>query len=217
MQKLVTRTVLIILASTALADRAAVARAGNGNGHDDDDGDCARRPLVFDFEPGDYIAASLAPGAFPASFPPGVGQMSEPAIQHGLLLAGKLRDPGGAVVGFATEQADADFQALVSTGTWTLTVPGRGTLFLSQREDLTLLVQILGDMQAHGQLERTWSPPLEVVTTIGAGEIVGGTGDFEGAKGRFLERDFVESISLLTGSLRVTDRLELDARVPRRH
>jgi hypothetical protein len=166
--------------------------------------------MTLDFPAQDYIAASLAPGAFPASFPAGVGTLSEPAIQRGLLLAGKLRDAQGEVVGFATEQADLDFAARVSTGTWTLTLPGRGTLFLSQQEDLSLLVQLLGEMQASGELERAYSPPLVVTTTLGKGTVVGGTGEFEGAKGTFREVDFVELISLATGALRVTDRLELD-------
>lgn len=212
MQRLVVPGLTILCAAAALADRALTARA------DDDGGDHgAHVALTLDFEPRDYIAASLAPGAFPASFPAGVGQLAEPAIQHGALLAGKLRDASGAVVGFATEQAELDFVGLVSTSTWTLTVPGRGTLLLSQREDLTLLAQILGDMQATGQLERTYEPPLEVVTTLGAGIVVGGTGEFAGARGSFREVDFVESLSLLTGALRVTDRLELSLRIPPGH
>lgn len=166
--------------------------------------------LVLDFQARDYIAASLAPGSFPASFPAGVGQMTEPAIARGLLLAGKIRDARGDVIGFATEQADADFAALVSTSTWTITIPGRGTLFLSQREDLTLLVQIIGDMLGHGEYDRTYDPPLETTTTIGAGDIVGGTGDFAHAHGSFLEVDRVRHLSLATGALQVDDRLVLD-------
>jgi hypothetical protein len=166
--------------------------------------------LVLTFEPRDYIAASLAPGGFPASFPAGVGQMTEPAIQRGLLLAGKIRDEQGAVIGFATEQADVDFAALVSTSTWTITIPGRGALFLSQREDLTLLFQIIGDLLARGEYDRSYDPPLETVTTLGAGDIVGGSGEFAHAHGTFVERDFVHHLSLATGALAVTDRLELD-------
>jgi hypothetical protein len=189
------------LALIALAARPALAD------------DPHKQQFVLDFQPRDYIAASLAPGAFPASFPAGVGQLSEPAIQSGLLIAGKLRDSQGGVVGFATEQSNLDLQAMVATGTWTLTIPGRGALFLSQQEDVAPLFQILGDMQAHGELERNYSPPLFVVTTIGVGYVIGGTGEFAGARGTFRELDFVETISLATGVLRVTDRLEIDLKV----
>lgn len=165
---------------------------------------------ALEVQPPDYIAAVLAPGAFPASFPAGINQFYEPAIQSGLMLAGKLRDADGNVVGFAVEQAEADFQALVSTATWTLTLPGRGSLFLAQQEDLTLLVQILTDMMMNQEYERTYDPPLYVVTTIGEGIVVGGTGEFAGARGTFREVDFVEYLNLVTGELHVVDRFEFD-------
>lgn len=165
---------------------------------------------VFVFSPDDYIAATLAPGGFPAPFPAGIPTLDEATVQSGLLLAGKLRDESGAVIGFAVEQADVDFAGLVSHATWTLTIPGRGTLFLSQDEDLALLFQILGEMQAGGELERTYDPALTVVTTLaGTGTVIGGTGEFEDARGTFREVDEVHSLSLATGALAVTDRLEI--------
>lgn len=165
---------------------------------------------VFVVTPDDYIAATLAPGAFPAPFPTGIATLDEPAVQSGLLLAGKVRDDDGNVVGFATEQADVDYVALVSHATWTLTIPGRGSLFLSQDEDLRPLFQILGEMQAGGELERTYAPALVVETTLpGTGVVIGGTGEFEDARGTFREVDDVHSLSLATGALAVTDRLEI--------
>lgn len=197
-------TLAVLSLSLVSADAGRVlADHGDGPGH-------GHLRLVLDCAYPDWLSASVAPGSFPAAFPAGIGLLTEPAIQRGLILACKLRDLTGNVVGFATEQADLDFAAAVSTATWTLTLPGRGTVFLSQREDLALLVQILGEMQSTGQLERTYSPPLQVVTTIGTGEVVGGTGDFAHAHGTFREVDLVERISLLTGSLDVTDRVEID-------
>jgi len=166
--------------------------------------------------PADYLAGSFAPGGFPASFPVGVGTLSEPAIESGFVLTTKVRSSTGAVCGFGSEQADIDFDALVSHATWTLTLPGRGTLFLAQDEDLALLFQILGEMIAGGELERSYDPPLTVVTTIGIGEVIGGTGEFEGARGTFREVDDVHFLSLATGALQVTDRLELSLKLKSR-
>jgi hypothetical protein len=165
---------------------------------------------TFTLAPDDYIAASLAQGAFPSAFPSGVGTLDEPAVSNGLLLAGKIRDASGEVVGFATEQASIDFATLVSHSTWTLTFPDRGTLFLSQDEDIAPLFQVLGEMMATGQYTMTWDPAWHLVTTLSdSGVIVGGTGEFEDARGTFREVDDVHVVSLATGALSVTDTLEI--------
>ncbi len=172
-----------------------------------------KKTETFVVRPANYLAATLAAGSFLAPFPAGIPTLEEPAIRDGLILLAKLEDAGGAIVGFASEQERADFVSLVGTSTWTLTVPGRGTLFLSQEETLAPLVQFISEMVAAGQPERTWDPPFVLTTTLpGTGGVVGGTGEFKNAHGTFREVDSLHFISLITGALRVTDTIiiELD-------
>ena len=168
----------------------------------------AKKTETFVVRPANYIAATVASGSFIAAFPAGIPHLDEPAISNGLLVAAKVESAQGAVIGFATEQASLDFVNLVSTCTWTVTIPGRGTLFLSQQETLAPLVQIISDMIAGAELERSYDPPFTLTTTVtGTGVVIGGTGEFAHAKGTFREVDELHHISLVTGALEVTDTL----------
>jgi hypothetical protein len=161
--------------------------------------------------PSGYIAATVANGSFVAPFPAGIATLDEPAIRDGLVLLARLEDTHGNVVGFASEQDVIDLASMVGHSTWTLTIPGRGTLFLTQDETLAPLFGFLTEMVAAGQLERTWDPPYVLTTTLPrTGLVVGGTGEFAHAHGRFREVDALHRISLLTGALEVTDTLVID-------
>jgi hypothetical protein len=168
----------------------------------------AKRTETFVVTPADYIAATLGPGSFISSFPACIDGLDEPAISSGLVLLAKVEAPDGQVVGFGSEQASLDFVNLVSQGTWTLTVPGRGTLMLAQHETLAPLVEIVSEMVAAGEVERAWDPPYVLTTTVpGTGVVVGGTGEFAHAHGSFVEIDAIHYLSLATGALEVTDTL----------
>ena len=166
---------------------------------------------VFIIEPNDLIAASFAPGGFLAPVPAGITLLSEPGLEQGGLFAVKLRDVANQVIGFGTEQQEVDFPAARVKTTWTLTLVGRGTLFLTQTEDISNLVQNVTEMVATGELVRTFDPPLIVATTIaGSGAVIGGTGEFDKAKGSVTEIDTVYGIDLIQGKLNVADRLEVE-------
>lgn len=126
--------------------------------------------------------------------PAGIATFSEPAIQGGYAALNKMRDKSGEVVGFGAQlevwtpgpsgKPNPDFPT-----TWTLVLPGRGTLFLYEIENPARLFARLAEAQA-GPLP--WRGSINERTTIGPGPdgvglIVGGTGEFEGRRGTFVE------------------------------
>jgi hypothetical protein len=129
-------------------------------------------------------------------FPAGIPPLREPNIRLGLGLVTKLRDVTDEVVGFATEleaaspeTSIADARILTDTF-WTVVVPGRGALFLHETEDnWDLLTRIALPALL---LRREWTGNWTNVNTVGPrpdgrGLVVGGTGEFAGATGSFLE------------------------------
>jgi hypothetical protein len=163
---------------------------------------------VFVIEPPDGVAAVLPP--LIPSYPPGIEVFFEPRLQNGVAILAKVRDAGGEVIGFASELEEVNLLTAVTNTVWTLYLPGRGVLFLSQQEDLAPLLAIVFDMFQTGDLERSFDPPLELVDTIGAGVIVGGTGEFEKAKGTFRELATLYRVSLIAGELPLVARLVLE-------
>jgi hypothetical protein len=131
-----------------------------------------------------------------APFPPGIATLSEPNVRGGLLLVTKLRDATGDVIGFATELEALSpetslAQGRIATDTfWTVVVPGRGTLFLHQTEDnWNLLTRIALPALL---LRRDWTGDWTHVNSVGPrpdgrGAVVGGSGEFAGARGSFIE------------------------------
>jgi len=157
----------------------------------------------------DLISLTLGPGSFIAPFPAGTSILAESALASVLMADFKVRDISDNVIGVGSELEDIDFNTLVAESNWTVVVPGRGTIFGSQKETLAPLFAIVQDMVARGVLEQTFDPPFELVTTIaGSGSIVGGTGEFDGAKGTMVETDRLHFISLITGTLSVDDSVE---------
>src|SRR5262245_29836611 len=76
-------------------------------------------------------------------YPPGIGALVDDHIKQGFVLLTKLRDKNGTVIGFTSEQEVVSPQSnllqgrLLTASTWTLTIPGRGTLFLEEAENQT--------------------------------------------------------------------------------
>ena len=89
---------------------------------------------------------------------------------------------------------------------WTLTLPGRGILFLSQEEGGPDLGQMISEANKTG-IPRTFSPPRRINHTVGPlgdaagplrgprGVVHGGAGDFAGAAGVFQEWNIVKSVT----------------------
>lgn len=155
-----------------------------------------RSESVFLDVPGHEVVLSHG-GMVPlAPFPEGTPALSEPALRGGLALLSKLRDRDGTVVGFATELERASPESNLLAGKimtdtwWSVVLPGRGTLFLYQTENNWALMRRIALPAL--LLGREWRGEWQSVNTLGPlpdgrGRIVGGTGEFEGASGSFIE------------------------------
>lgn len=129
-------------------------------------------------------------------YPAGIGTLSDDAIKTGFILVTRLRDKDGAVIGFTSEQevvsAESDLTrgVLKTASTWTLTIPGRGTIFLDEIENQTEFITtaaVPALMQG-----KEWTGEQTFITTAGPhasgmGLVTGGTGEFAGVSGTFAE------------------------------
>lgn len=146
----------------------------------------------------DFLALTSAPGGLFAPYPADIPTL--PAeIADGLLVAGTFRNQNGEVIGFGTEQEVLDFPNLQTATTYTITIPGRGTLMLEQLEDISWLVAEVNDMVASQEFVRAYDPPVVLVNSIeGTGRVIGGTGEFSGAKGSVREIGTLHELNLIT-------------------
>jgi len=144
--------------------------------------------------PDDIIAVTHA-GQLSSGFmkPKGIEKFSEPINEGSVAFILKLRDENRKVIGYS---AQLEVMAMVGDGgspvmdtEWILVVPGRGTLFLHEVEKPT---EIFETFQPYIDSGDAWKGNIEVLTTAGpnedgTGKVVGGTGEFSGADGYFLE------------------------------
>ena len=146
--------------------------------------------------PTDGIAMTHGGDVALASGPPGIAVLQEPKISNGFALLAKVRDANNEVVGLASEleifPAGVDMlrENVVWDTSWTLMIPGRGSLYLHEQEHSGELgTKIIIPVQESGE---AWHGDWTVTTTVGPradgyGMIVGGFGEFEGASGKFQE------------------------------
>jgi hypothetical protein len=145
-----------------------------------------------------------------APSPAGISPLEEPEISSGGLIAIKIRDQNDELVGFGTEQEVIDMVGASALTTYTLTLPGRGTLMLEQTEDFSPLFAEIYDMLDDAELVRSYDPPLAVLTTKpGTGRIVGGTGEFAHARGSWTELDIVNQFDLVARTFDIDCVLEV--------
>lgn len=128
--------------------------------------------------------------------PPGIALLQEAQVKNGLAMLAKLRDVNNLVVGFTSELetfpkgADLLNDDVVWDTNWTLMIPGRGSLYLSQQEHSGELgAKVVNPVLESGE---AWRGEWTVTTTVGPrpdgyGIIVGGAGEFAGATGKFIE------------------------------
>ncbi|MEW6443871.1 MAG: hypothetical protein AB1640_23245 [bacterium] len=166
---------------------------------------CASRAESFFMEiPGNIVAATHG-GSFPFDpFPPGMALLGDPALASGLAVLTKLRDARGEVIGFATELETISPQSsllrgLLMTDTyWSLILPGRGTVHLYQTENNWKFVKkvVLPAVLKRSPWSGNW-PDLHThgPGTDGRGRIVGGSGEFRGISGSFVEIGTTRSFS----------------------
>jgi hypothetical protein len=134
-------------------------------------------------------------------FPKGIALLDEEKIASAFLLVAKARDANGTVVGFASEMEEVAAESNLEQGrmimhsTWTIEIPGRGTLFCFEIEDASeFAAKVLIPTLTQG---KAWDQPWTFTTTVGPspsgkGIIVGGTGEFEGVTGEFTEVTHLE-------------------------
>jgi hypothetical protein len=155
---------------------------------------------------------------------PGIGALGDDQISRGFVLLTKLRDKNGTVIGFTSEQEVVSNETnllqgrLLTASTWTLTIPGRGTIFLEEAENQTEFVTKAGLPAL--KLGKEWNEPWTFVTTVGPhpsgrGVIVGGTDEFAGTVGTFVEVTHLRRFTP-KGELFGTIELQLAYRKPTR-
>lgn len=153
--------------------------------------------------PDDGVAVAHS-GKLPLAIaPPGVSLLSEAAIERGFVLIVNIRNARNEIVGFAVElevhpEGDMLSEDLVWETEWLLVIPGRGILILNQQEHSGELGRKV--FQSIRDTGKDWVGDWTVQTTVGPlaggrGVIVGGTGEFSGAEGSFIELDHLTRYS----------------------
>jgi len=146
----------------------------------------------------DTIASTTPPGGFFTPFPHGISTFDDPKLEDAYLFVVTMRDINNNVVGFASEHELVDLVNNKAQTSYTITLPGRGTLMMTERESFEVLIDAVNDMVADGELVRTFSPPLvEVLTIPGTGKVVGGSGEFKYATGVMQEIGVIHKIDLI--------------------
>jgi hypothetical protein len=155
-------------------------------------------------------------------FPQGIGRLDDAHLRSAFVLLAKARNAAGEVVGFASEMEEVAPGSNILQGrmqmlsTWTLELPGRGTIFMVETEDASefakkVIVPAL-------VLGKTWDQPWTFTTTTGPradgrGTIVGGSGEFEGVTGSFVEVTHLKRFTP-DGQLALTMELQLSYKKP---
>jgi len=146
--------------------------------------------------PTDGIAMTHGGEVALAAGPPGIALLQETKIRNGFALLAKVRDVNDVVIGFASEletfPTDSDMlsESVIWDTSWTVMIPGRGSIYLLEQEQSGELgAKVIIPVQKTGE---AWHGDWTVTTTVGPrpdgyGTIVGGSGEFAGASGKFLE------------------------------
>jgi hypothetical protein len=148
--------------------------------------------------------------------PPDIAPLTDLALRRGYLTLSRLRDEKGEVtaIGSQVETVALDSRIwkreIEANTDWTITVPGRGVLFLSQREGGPDIATLQSIAKKQGT---PWRGFRKVNHTIGPvpgrrGIVHGGTGQFNGVVGVFEELNTFTEVPA-EGDLRGRADLEL--------
>ncbi|GEM_PF-558680 len=144
----------------------------------------------------------------PPMAPEGIAPLSQGPLLRSFVNLARIRDEAGKVVGFGSQIETITFDSnpikhdIQADTEWTLTLPGRGVLFLGQSEGGDLLGRLTAEAEASGEVVRPGGEQgFEVNHTTGPlpgggpsdrrGIIHGGTGEFWGVRGVFREFNIV--------------------------
>ena len=144
--------------------------------------------------PADTVAVTRGSRIGGKGTPATIQPFDDPAIDTGFADLQKIRNKAGEVVGFGIQLEvwatnDAGKLKTEFPTSWTIVLPGRGTLFLHQIENAGVLFD---KVKAARSGPQPWHGAIDERTTIGPGPggvgiIIGGTGEFEGQRGTFIE------------------------------
>jgi len=135
--------------------------------------------------------------------PANISVLSELAIKRGFVNLTRIRDGAGRVVGIGSQvetvilSKSAVMRTSIDAYTdWSLTFPGRGTLFLGQVEGGPDLASLKGEAEKTGQ---TWRGLREINRSLGPlpdqrGIIHAGTGAFRDVVGAFKEFNVLKEV-----------------------
>ena len=158
--------------------------------------------------PADRVAAlaNAESGARLKSFPAGVSLPDEVGGELLLLEHFKIRDAGGDVIGVASRHT-VEVERRIETS-WSLVIPSRGAMLLRGSAAASMLDRRLVD--AGFQQGQAWAgdiriPPPDADLTDG-GDLMAGTGEFDGLAGRYAESWQITGVSA-AGELRGTIEL----------
>jgi hypothetical protein len=162
----------------------------------------AKKPWTvesFYFTSANFLSLTQMEGGLFAPLPVGMPTLP-PELEDGFLLGFTFYDQNDEIVGFGTEQEVLDLADASGVTTYTLTIPGRGTIMLAHDEEFAYLFEELDDMVADQEFVREFDPPLVNIHTVpGSAKIIGGTGEFDHIKGSWREISLVYELNLLTG------------------
>jgi hypothetical protein len=171
------------------------------------DVETARQEVVY-WNVEDIFALTDGGFVFIDQIPEGIQTFVDTPADDLLLLATFIRDEAGAIVGIATEQEEFH-RPLTPEGRhdaiWTLLLGGRGSLIGHEIEVSTEETRaFLKRIQA---MDGPWSGEFVAHGTIGPaangmGVVVGGTGEFAGARGYMTEENIYRNFDGTTYDVR---------------
>lgn len=157
-----------------------------------------KRTESFHWRSPDDVITFTHGGTLPqALIPPGIEDLRGSPIERQVIVAMKLRDAAGNLIGAGSELEYLDDDGRLQVF-FTFVIPSRGTLFVHEVKGVDPeLAEIFG---AVAQTGKSWSGELSVVSTVGPSEqglgvVVGGTGEFAGATGTMRQLINFKSIS----------------------
>ena len=150
--------------------------------------------------------------------PKGIEPLWESAINGAVLTVFPLNNEAGETVALASrvsvlaEDSDLLLRGAKTHNDWLLSVPGRGTLFIDDREDLSELIRY--GVVPVWLMRRPWPGSRELLATsgpdAGSAQILGGTGEYVDAAGRLRQRHRVEQFG--PGGIRWNTEVGLDVK-----
>lgn len=162
------------------------------------------QPLrLFVQAPSDILSVTHGEQVKIGQFPADIPTLKDTPIADTLVLTASVRDSEGKRVGISSELEafppnDPEHKKPWQTW-WTIVLPGRGALLAYQTEKIHQ--GAAAAFSAPARTGKDWQGSVTEQNTTGpnpdgSGVIVGGTGEFEGAQGRFIEIGTLERVTV---------------------